>query len=82
MRKTKLDRYKQSAPEIPTITCPYIDFVQDILKEVKDECNSVFCEQKLDLAESSLEYIRQSNESLRQSSQYWYVKCKSALNGK
>lgn len=77
MRKKTLEQYKQGAPEIPSNTCPYIDFVQEIIKEVKDENESSFIEQKLNLADSMLEYVRQSNDSLRQSSHYWYTKFKS-----
>ena len=72
----KLSKLKQSAPEIPTNTCPYIDFIQDIIKEVIDECDSSFIEQKLELAISALEYVRESNDALRQSSKYWYNKIK------
>lgn len=78
-RKKTLDDYRKNAPEIPTNTCPYIDFVQEILKEVIDENESLLIEQKLNLADSTLEYIRQSNESLRQSSHYWYTKFKSKV---
>lgn len=73
---SKLSKLKQSAPEIPTNTCPYIDFIQDIIKEVIDECDSSFIEQKLELAISTLEYVRESNDALRQSSNYWYNKIK------
>jgi hypothetical protein len=73
---SKLSKLKQSAPEIPTNTCPYIDFIQDIIKEVIDECDSSFIEQKLELAISTLEYVRESNDALRKSSNYWYNKIK------
>lgn len=72
----KLKKLKQEAPEIPTNTCPYIDFIQDIIKEVMAECDSSFAEQKLELAISTLEYVRESNDALRQSSNYWYNKIK------
>ncbi len=72
----KLSKLKQSAPEIPTNTCPYIDFIEEIIKEVIDECDSSFIEQKLELAISALEYVRESNDALRQSSKYWYNKIK------
>lgn len=74
-----LDDYRKNAPEIPTNTCPYIDFVQEILKEVIDETDSPLLEDKLNLADSMLEYIRHSNESLRQSSHYWYTKFKTKV---
>ena len=72
-----LDDYKNSAPEIPTNTCPYIDFIKEIIQEVKDETDSQLIKEKLELANNSLEYIRISNESLRQSSHYWFIKFKN-----
>jgi hypothetical protein len=78
-RKKSLEDYRKNAPEIPTNTCPYIDFVQEILKEVIDETDSLLLEEKLNLAESMLEYIRHSNDALRQSSHYWYNKFKTKV---
>jgi len=75
--KSKFEKYKENAPEIPTNTCPYIDFIQEMLKEVADETNSIFIEKKIELADSILEYLRESNDSLRKSSLYWYNKCKN-----
>jgi len=63
--KNKLETFKQNAPEVPTNTCPYIDFVQEILKEIVDESDSVFIEKKIELADSMLEYIREANDALR-----------------
>lgn len=77
MRKKTLEQYVKAAPEIPTNTCPYIDFVLEILKEIKDESTSELIDEKLNLAENMLEYIRTSNDHLRQSSHYWYTKFKS-----
>ena len=77
MRKKTLEQYKKEAPEIPTNTCPYIDFIQEILKEVSDESSSTLVEEKINLAESLLEYVRSSNDSLRKSSFYWFSKFKS-----
>ena len=75
-RKT-LEDYKRSSPEIPTNTCPYIDFIKHILDDVKDETDSPLIREKLDLANANLEYIRISNENLRQSSHYWFIKFKN-----
>ena len=77
MRKKSLDQYIKAAPETPTNTCPYIDFVLEILKEVKDESTSSLIDDKLNLAENILEYLRTSNDNLRQGSHYWYTKFKS-----
>lgn len=72
-RKTLSD-YKKESPEIPNITCPYIDFTKDILQEIKDESTSVFIEEKIELLNNLLEYLRTSNDALRVSSKYWHDK--------
>ena len=77
MRKKTLSDYKKGAPELPTNTCPYIDFLKDIVEEVKDETDSQLIKEKLELANNTLEYIRMSNEQLRQSSHYWFIKFKN-----
>lgn len=77
MRKSDIEKIKNNAPELPYNTCPYIDFVQEILKEVIDQSDSLLIEKKLELADSILEYVRESNDSLRQSSMYWYQKFNS-----
>ena len=77
MRKSDLDKIKKNAPEIPYNTCPYIDFTQEIIREVIDQSDSILLEKKLELATEILEYIRESNDSLRQSSSYWYQKFNS-----
>ena len=79
MPKKTLEDYKKQAPDIPTNTCPYINFVQDILKDVLDELDSPLIEEKLNLADSILEYVRSSNDSLRSSSHYWYTKFRSKM---
>tara|TARA_Y100000361_G_scaffold154137_1_gene178347 strand:+ start:2893 stop:3147 length:255 start_codon:yes stop_codon:yes gene_type:complete len=72
-RKTLAD-YKRESPEIPNITCPYIDFTKEVLSEIKDETDSSFVEEKIELVNNLLEYLRSSNESLRMSSKYWHDK--------
>ena len=72
-RKT-LDDYKKESPEIPNITCPYIDFAKEILSEIKDESDSTFVEEKIELIYNLLEYLRSSNDSLRVNSKYWHDK--------
>lgn len=80
--KKSLEKYKEESPEIPGHTCPYIDFIQEILKEIKDEADSEFMAKKVDLLDSTLEYVRDSNDSLRRSSNYWYNKFVSIYNKK
>mgnify|MGYP000268068065 FL=1 len=82
MNKKTLKDYELEAPEVPSNTCPYIDFVQEIIKEIQVTSSSSFSENKAELADSMLELVRYSNESLRRSSHYWYNKFKSNLNKK
>ena len=77
VRKKTLSDYRNGAPELPTNTCPYIDFIKDIIEEVKDETASQLIKEKLDLANNTLEYIRISNEQLRQNGFYWFNKFKN-----
>ena len=77
MRKKTLSDYKKGAPELPTNTCPYIDFIKEVLSEVKDETESQLIREKLELANNTLEYIRMSNEQLRQNGFYWFNKFKN-----
>ena len=77
MRKKTLSDYKNGAPELPTNTCPYIDFIKDIIEEVKDETDSQLIKEKLELANNTMEYIRISNEQLRQHGFYWFNKFKN-----
>jgi len=70
--KTKrIIKTKAIAPDIPPITCPYIDLVLNYIEgefSSKSKCD----EQRKTLIVDTLEYIRQSNDSLRKSSQFWY----------
>jgi len=77
VRKKTLSDYKNGAPELPTNTCPYIDFIKDIIEEVKDETDSQLIKEKLELANNTMEYIRISNEQLRQNGFYWFNKFKN-----
>ena len=78
--KKKTLKAKQSAPGVPSITCPYIDEVIRIIKELEDAHESLRCsaiveplfEKRAQLATDMLEYIRSSNETLRDNSLYWY----------
>lgn len=77
MRKKTLDDYKKDAPELPTNTCPYIDFIKDTIEEIKNDSDSQLTKEKLELINNTLEYIRICNENLRQSSHYWFIKFKN-----
>ena len=85
----KLKKLKRLAPLIPTNTCPYIDECLRIINEIHcchDDSlykNGVPAEalfdERIDLLKKNLEYIRESNDCLRQSSEYWYKQCKSII---
>ena len=81
MRKS-LQKIKDESPEIPGNTCPYIDFLQEIISEIKEESTDEFIEKKVELGEALLEYIRESNDSLRRNGNYWYNKFINLYNKK
>lgn len=71
MAKSRLDIVKDKAPVIPPNTCPYIDFVIDMLEDYNLMNNAVDIQRK-DCILTMLEYVRNSNDSLRKSSKFWY----------
>ena len=81
-RKNIIDELKKGAPEIPTNTCSYIDFVLEILKEIKEESPSHQIGEKIDLIESHMEYLRSANQTLRDGGEYWYNQCKNYANSR
>jgi hypothetical protein len=73
--KKTYDDYKQGAPTLPGPTCKYIDHVIGILIEevkpmipTKDKAHYL---EVLNVLKTNMEYIRESNRSLRASSKYW-----------
>ena len=58
-------------PEVPPDTCKYINFIQEVLDQIKDKHKSKFLEQQIQLIHDTLEYIRDSNSELRESGRYW-----------
>ena len=53
-------------PEIPSDTCPYINFIQEILDQIKDKTKSKSIDAQMQLINDTLEYIRDSNSELRE----------------
>tara|TARA_R110002110_G_scaffold135418_8_gene319490 strand:- start:339 stop:698 length:360 start_codon:yes stop_codon:yes gene_type:complete len=80
-------RTKLSAPGVPPITCPYIDEVIRVIKELEDGYEQLrttsipepLFEKRAQLATDTLEYIRAANETLRDNSLYWYKQYKNKL---
>lgn len=72
----RIELVKKRAPKVPPNTCPYINFVIEVLEEQMkysdDKCDEL---RKSTLIET-LEYIRRANETLRASSKYWYEEYK------
>lgn len=62
---------KAKAPKVPPNTCPYINFVIEILEDHFKSDDSLDVLRKTTLIET-LEYVRKANETLRDSSKYWY----------
>ena len=58
-------------PEIPSDTCPYINFIQEILDQIKDKTKSKSIDAQIQLINDTLEYIRDSNSELRECGKYW-----------
>ena len=68
-----MNRYLPSTkpPEIPSDTCPYINFIQEILDQIKDKTKSKSIDAQIQLINDTLEYIRDSNSELRECGKYW-----------
>ena len=71
MAKTRLQSAKERAPSIPPNTCPYIDSIIEILDDFDLAKNDVDSRRK-DVIISTLEYVREANCSLRDSSKFWH----------
>jgi|TARA_X000001382_G_C3101539_1_gene156868 hypothetical protein len=76
-KRVKIDSAKKSAPNVPGITCPSIDYVQELLDQISVRGDNWAAKQAR-VANDVLEYIRESNDELRSSSKYWYDKYKEA----
>ena len=77
-KQRKIDSAKKGAPKVPGDTCPSINYVQDIIGQISDRTDDEWVPIQAGVINSVLEYIRESNEELRNSSYYWYKKYKGA----
>jgi|TARA_R110001592_G_scaffold66613_3_gene204512 hypothetical protein len=77
-KRIKIDAAKLSAPKVPGNTCPSIDYVQDIIDQIANRGDDWAVKQS-DVIRDVLEYVRESNDELRQSSFYWYNKYKEEV---
>ena len=77
VKRVKIDAAKESAPKVPGDTCPSIDYVQEIIGQIADRGDDWSVKQS-EVIRDVLEYVRESNEELRNSSYYWYTQYKDA----
>jgi len=82
-RQDKIDKYKEKAPTFVGPTCKYIDHIQSVLDEelkplIAEKDEDFFYEISKQI-NAQLEFIRSSNETLRQSGKYWYESFKKEL---
>jgi hypothetical protein len=84
MNKTEtneFNRLKKGAPGVPPETCPYIDFVLERVKKSNyDGQTDRVSDAEYEVLRSTLEFIRESNATLRRNSYYWYTEYKKLLN--
>jgi hypothetical protein len=76
-KRMKIDVAKASAPNVPGDTCPSIDYVQEIIEQIADRSDAWGGKQAMVITQL-LEYVRDANFELRNSSKYWYDKYKDA----
>lgn len=84
---SNIDTLKKKSPGVPANTCPYVDEVIRMIGELEESYNILadtgvkepLFEKRCQIAIDTLEYIRESNELLRNNSYFWYSKCKTAL---
>ena len=68
---------KQNAPSVPGDTCPKINYVQEMIDQlIERNKDDVWSLTQRDAINNALEYVRSSNQELRNSSKYWYDQCK------
>ena len=76
-KKVNLVSAKQNAPSVPGATCPTINYVQEMIDQLIDRNkDDVWSLTQRDAINNALEYVRSSNQELRNSSKYWYDQCK------
>ena len=68
---TQWQRWKRNAPKVPTITCPDID---TLIKKLEKYVNTSdkYQQRNHNATVRVLEKLRDANERLRESREYWY----------
>ena len=75
----KISLAKKNAPKVPGNTCPSINYVQEVLEQITARVDDDWASKQREVVDAVLEYIRDSNEELRNSSYYWYKKYEAAV---
>ena len=82
-RHDKIKKYKEKSPTYVGQTCKYIDHIINVIDEEikplipeKDEDFFLEIEKQIN---AQLEFIRASNQTLRDSSKYWYESFKKEV---
>jgi hypothetical protein len=84
-RRKRIAEKKSSSPGVPPNTCPYIDLVITMIKDISEAYDKLYTKGEhnpmvVKLEEQACEmldsYIRSSNETLRDNSAYWYIEYK------
>ena len=71
----KFAKIKKESPGIPPDTCPYLDHINEVVKDLSTlvtENKSDIADHLCELIRGELDYVRAANETLRTSSKYWY----------
>ena len=76
-KRARIDAAKSSAPNVPGDTCPSINYVQTIISQMADRGDD-WSEKQAGYINDLLEYVRDANFELRNSSKYWYDKYKES----
>ena len=61
-------------PVVPDDTCPYIDMAIDLIDKISETEDVTWRRDQAVLVTALLEYVRESNTRLRESSKFWYGK--------
>ena len=76
-KREKINAAKSGAPKVPGDTCPSINYIQGIVSQIADRGDD-WSEKQAGYINDLLEYVRDANFELRNSSKYWYDKYKEA----
>ena len=76
-KREKINAAKSGAPKVPGDTCPSINYIQEIVSQIADRGDD-WSEKQAGYINDLLEYVRDANFELRNSSKYWYDKYKEA----